>query len=260
MQINRNDSQDLRISVVIPALNEGQNLRYVLPFIPSIVSEVILVDGNSTDDTVTVAKRLLPEIRIVKQTARGKGNALQAGFAASTGDIIVMLDADGSTDPSEIPSFVQPLLEGYDCAKGSRFMKSGSSNDITFVRRLGNYLLCQLVNRLFHTQGSDLCYGYNAFWKHCLNRVDINCNGFEVETQIYLRMHKAHLKIAEVPSIENQRIYGKSNLHTFRDGWRVLRTIMKEWRKDQPFLPQPEYDIPTLYMKEEAVVREKILV
>jgi glycosyltransferase involved in cell wall biosynthesis len=262
MQFLKNNDQDIpnvHVSVVIPTLNEAQNLRYVLPFIPSMVSEVILVDGNSTDDTVTVAKQLLPEVRIINQTRRGKGNALQAGFAASTGDIIVMLDADGSTDPTEIPSFVQPLLEGYDCAKGSRFIKSGSSHDITFVRRLGNYLLCQLVNTLFHTRSSDLCYGYNAFWKHCLNRVDINCDGFEVETQIYLRMHKAQLKIAEVPSIENQRIYGTSNLHTLRDGWRVLRTIMKEWLRDQSALPQPHNDMPALHAEKEAPVREKIL-
>jgi glycosyltransferase involved in cell wall biosynthesis len=252
------DRQSIHVSVVIPTLNEAQNLRYVLPFIPPMVSEVILVDGNSTDDTVTVAKQLLPEVRIVKQTGRGKGNALQAGFAASRGDIIVMLDADGSTDPGEIPGFVQPLLDGYDCAKGSRFMERARSHDITFVRRLGNYLLCQLVNTLFHTRCSDLCYGYIAFWKHCLNHVNINCDGFEVETQIYLRMHNAQLKIAEVPSIENLRIYGQSNLHTFRDGWRVLRTIMKEWVSDRSPLAQSQYDIPTLHVKEEVPIREKV--
>ncbi len=252
--------QSIPVSVVIPTLNEAQNLRYVLPFIPPMVSEVILVDGNSTDGTVATAKQLLPEIRIVKQTGRGKGNALQAGFAASTGDIIVMLDADGSTDPTEIPNFVQPLLEGYDCAKGSRFMKGGSSHDITFIRRLGNYLLCQIVNTLFHTRSSDLCYGYNAFWKHCLNRVDINCDGFEVETQIYLRMRKAQLKIAEVPSIENQRIYGKSNLHTFRDGWRILGTIMTEWVRDQSSSRRSQRNIPTSYVEEAAPIREKITV
>src|SRR5437899_9420742 len=87
------------ISVVIPARNEAQNLRHVLPYIPSIVSEVILVDGHSTDDTIAVAQQLLPSIRIIKQPGKGKGDALRAGFAACTGDIIVMLDADGSADP-----------------------------------------------------------------------------------------------------------------------------------------------------------------
>ena len=216
------------ISVVIPTRNEAQNLRYVLPYLPSSVTEVILVDGHSVDNTIAEAQRLLPSIKIIEQVGKGKGDALRAGFAACTGDIIVTLDADGSTDPTEIPRFVQPLLEGYDCAKGSRFMKSGSSHDITFVRLLGNYLLGQFMNMLFHTRSSDFSYGYNAFWKHCLDRVDITCDGFEGEMQIYLHMYKAHLKIAEVPSIENLRIYGKSNLYPLHDGWRILRIIMEE--------------------------------
>src|SRR5436189_2468097 len=96
-----------RISVVIPALNEGPNLQHVLPYIPSFVEEVILVDGNSTDDTVSVARTLLPHILIIQQKGKGKGNALKEGFAACTGDIIVMMDADGSTDPKEIPRFIE---------------------------------------------------------------------------------------------------------------------------------------------------------
>ena len=219
-----------RISVVIPALNEAQNLQYVLPHIPLTVSEVILVDGHSTDGTIAVAQRLLSSIRIVKQKGRGKGNALRAGFAACTGDIIVMLDADGSADPGEIPRFVEALKLGDDFAKGSRFLQGGGSHDITALRWGGNYTLCRLVNILFGTRFSDLCYGYNAFWRHCLDCIEIDCDGFEVETLISLRIHKANLKIVEVPSFEHPRRYGYSNLHTFRDGWRVLRTIMKELR------------------------------
>src|SRR5713226_2654188 len=110
-----------RISVVIPARNEAPNLRYVLPSIPPVVDEVILVDGCSTDNTVEVAQDLLPSIRIIRQKGRGKGDALRLGFAASSGDIIVMLDADGSADPQEISRFVEVLMAGNDFAKGSRF-------------------------------------------------------------------------------------------------------------------------------------------
>jgi glycosyltransferase involved in cell wall biosynthesis len=217
-----------RISVVIPSRNEAQNLHYVLPRIPSIVSEVILVDGHSIDDTVAVARQLLPTIRVIHQVGKGKGDALRIGFAACKGDIIVMLDADGSADPGEIQSFVDALLHGYDFAKGSRFLQGAGSHDITPLRRLGNYALSQLVNLLFWTRFSDLCYGYNAFWKHCLDSVQIDCDGFEVETLINLRMHRANFNIVEVPSFEHQRIYGESNLRAFRDGWRVLKTIWKE--------------------------------
>ena len=223
-----------RVSVVIPTHNEARNLYHVLPQIPSMVSEVVLVDGHSTDDTVSLAQQLLPGIRIIKQKGKGKGNALRSGFAACSGDIIVMLDADGSTNPNEIPRFVEALLRGNDFAKGSRFTEGGGSDDITFLRSLGNYVFCKLVNALFLAQFSDLCYGYNAFWKHCLDSMQIDCDGFEVETLISLRIHKANLKIIEVPSFEHLRIHGQSNLRTFRDGWRVLKTIIRERRITSP--------------------------
>ena len=216
------------ISVVIPTRNEAPNLCHVLPYIPTTVSEVVLVDGHSVDDTIEEAKRLLPSIKIMEQRGKGKGDALKTGFAACTSDIIVMLDADGSADPREIPRFVDTLLQGYDFAKGSRFLEGGGSADITHLRRWGNSLLSRAVNMLFRTRFSDLCYGYNAFWRRCLNQVIVDSDGFEVETLINIRMHKAKLKISEVPSFEHARIHGQSNLRTFQDGWRVLQTILRE--------------------------------
>ena len=217
-----------RVSVVIPARNEAKNLRHVLPFIPALVDEIVLVDGQSVDNTITVAQQLFPTIRVIQQSGKGKGDALRVGFAACTGDIIVMLDADGSADPAEIPRFVEALIAGSDFAKGSRFVDGGGSHDITFLRRTGNYLLGTLVNLLFWTHFSDLCYGYNAFWKRCLDDINIDCDGFEIETLLNLRMHKAQFKIVEVPSFEYSRVHGESNLRTFRDGWRVLKTIVQE--------------------------------
>jgi glycosyltransferase involved in cell wall biosynthesis len=228
-----------RISVVIPALNEADNLPYVLPSVEEVASEVILVDGNSNDGTAAVARRLLPGIRIVQQTGKGKGNALRCGLAACTGDIVVMMDADGSTDPIEIPRFVDALMDGADVAKGSRFLGAGGSADITPLRRFGNNVLNGIVNQLFQTPFTDLCYGYIALWRVCLDFFDIDCDGFEVETQINLRARKANLKIVEVPSYEHLRRHGASHLNTFRDGWRVLKMIGQEWASGYSTIKTP---------------------
>ncbi len=254
------NQQRPRISVVIPTHNEAQNLYHVLPRIPSILSEVILVDGHSTDDTSVVAQRLLPSICIIEQTGKGKGDALKVDFAACTGDIIVMLDADGSTDPNEIPRFVEALLEGNDFAKGSRFTKGGGSRDISPLRNFGNYGLCRLVDALYLTKFSDPCYGFNALWRYCLGYINIDCDGFEVETLISLRIHKANLKIIEVPSFEHRRIHGQSNLHTFRDGWRVLKMIMKERERGVPPLPQKRQSATLSSITEPSSQSEEIVI
>lgn len=223
-----------RVSVVIPARNEAKNLPYVLPRIPFWVHEVILVDGNSTDGTADVARALIPTIRVVGQDGKGKGNALRAGFAACTGDIIVMLDADGSTDPAEIPAYVGALLSGADFAKGTRFIQGGGTSDMEFHRKIGNWGLTTLVRTLFGGNYSDLCYGYNAFWAHVLPRLNLDADGFEIETLMNVRALRQGLLVAEVPSFEYDRIFGTSNLHAVRDGLRVLRTIFQEWVKPVP--------------------------
>jgi glycosyltransferase involved in cell wall biosynthesis len=217
-----------RVSVVIAAMNEAENLPYVLERLPEGLHELIVVDGHSVDDTVAVARRLCPDVRIVAQTGRGKGKALADGFAICTGDIIVALDADGSTDAAEIPRFVAALTNGADFVKGSRFAQGGSSADITRTRSLGNYFLNTFVNVLYGTHYTDLCYGYNAFWARCLPYMRVDCDGFEVETLINVRIAKAGLVVHEVPSYEHPRMHGSSNLHAVRDGSRVLRTILRE--------------------------------
>jgi hypothetical protein len=217
-----------RVSVVIPALNEADNLPRVLARLPEFADEVILVDGHSTDDTIAVARAVRPDIRVVTQNDRGKGNALACGFALCTGDIIVMLDADGSTDPAEIPLFIAKLLDGADLVKGSRYAEDGGSDDLTAVRRYGNALLTGTVNVLFHTRFTDLCYGYMAFWRRCLPQLAIDRPGFEVETLLTLRAARAGLCVAEVPSTERIRVSGESHLRPVHDGLRVLWTITEE--------------------------------
>jgi glycosyltransferase involved in cell wall biosynthesis len=230
-----------RVSVVVPAINEEGNLPYVLPKIGVWVDEVILVDGRSTDRTLEVARQLLPELKIVHQTGVGKGDGLRAGFAAATGDIIVMLDADGSTDPKEIPVFVGALVAGAEFTKGTRFAQGAGTEDMTLLRRLGNRGLLLFVRMLYGGQFSDLCYGYIAFWKRVLPAIDPDSDGFAIETQMSVRALKAGLRISEVPSFERRRIHGKSNLRAVPDGWMILKTIVRERfrrRSEQARAPQ----------------------
>jgi glycosyltransferase involved in cell wall biosynthesis len=234
-------TREPRVSVVIPALNEARNLREVLPTLPP-VHEVVVVDGGSVDGTIETARELLPGVVTVTQVRRGKGNALAAGFAHVTGDVVVMFDADGSADPAEIPRFVEALLEGADFAKGSRFRSGGGSMDITPIRRWGNRFLQTLMNISFRTRFTDLCYGYNAFWADLIPLLELPepglrvpagtpmlwGDGFEIETLIHCRFAGADLTITEVPSVERRRLHGESNLRALSDGWRVLRTLRTE--------------------------------
>jgi nucleotide-binding universal stress UspA family protein len=234
---DRRQGRRTKVSVVVPAMNEGRNIGQVLSRLPDDIYEVILVDGNSHDDTIEAARAAYPEIRVLTQSGRGKGDAFRTGFAAVTGNLIVMLDADGSADPAEISSFVEALEAGADFAKGSRFLEGGGSDDITGLRSLGNACLSGTANLLHGTHFTDLCYGYNAFWARCLPFISLDVPGFEVETLINLRIAGAGMKITEVPSYESSRLYGQSNLKTFRDGFRVLGTILREARRRRAIGP-----------------------
>jgi glycosyltransferase involved in cell wall biosynthesis len=247
------------VSVVVPALNEARNIPHVFERIPQDVHEVILVDGFSVDGTVAVARELMPDVRILRQTRMGKGNAVACGVAAATGDIIAMVDADGSADPAEIPRFVEALLAGADFAKGSRFLEGGGSSDITRLRTFGNHLLTTFFDKCYGRNYTDLCYGFNAFWRRHAPVIGLDAtspaptngdgrlwgDGFEVETLIHVRVAKAGLIVTEVPSFEHPRLHGASNLSAFRDGRRVLKTILSERRGiRRPATTQPPIYLP----------------
>lgn len=215
------------LTVVIPTLNEAANIGWVLERLPTYVDEVILVDGRSTDGTCELARQLRPDIRIVHELSPGKGAALRAGFAAATGDFVVMIDADGSMDPSEIDAFVHALGAGHDLVKGSRFLEPGGSEDLTPIRRWGNVVLRTLVNVLYGARQTDLCYGYMALRRSAIPVLALQGDGFEIETEIVTRAFRAGLRVGEVGSFESNRRNGESHLVAFRDGPRVLRTLLK---------------------------------
>ena len=242
------------VSVVIPARNEQQNIEWVLERLPD-AHEVILVDGCSTDDTVAVARSLRPDIVVLSDHGRGKGDALRVGFNAASGHFVVMLDADGSMDPGEIPRFVDALIDGHDVVKGSRLLPDGGSADLSRLRSTGNRALCVMVNLLYRAHFTDLCYGYFAFRRSCLPLLKLCTDGFEIETEMVVCSLKAGLRITEVPSYELQRLHGASNLNAARDGARVLFTLLRRRVSQFPGRLHNPWGVPVT-LPHQAVVRD----
>lgn len=249
------------VTAVIPARNEAENIPWVIRRLPSFVTEVIVVDGSSDGETSAAAVACGPHVRVIRQRAIGKGAALAAGLAAASGEVAVILDADGSMDPAEVPSLISALLAGADVAKGSRIIAGAGSADLSWLRRRGNAVLTALANRLYRRHWTDLCYGYAALWTDLLPTLDLKRtslntpgkvasrmvrrlrrgvgygHGFEIEAILLARCARLGLRIAEVPSYEHRRRSGASQLVTFRDGARVLTALLTEARYRAPASP-----------------------
>jgi glycosyltransferase involved in cell wall biosynthesis len=232
------------IGLILPAMNEESNLASFLNRIPDFVDEVIVIDGNSHDRTYLVAKTNESVKVAVKQRAKGKGAALSLGFSLAKSDIILIMDVDGSMSENEIESFVKSIQEGYDLVKGSRYLPSSDSGsyDLTLIRSVGNRVLTKIANRVFRTKWTDLAYGFAAFRIEAIHHLGLttyDClggffshkaygQGFEIETLMFTRAVKSGLKVKEIPSFENKRILGSSNLRAIRDGVRVLIALVVE--------------------------------
>ena len=236
------------VSLVLPCFNEVNNLEVVFSRIPDYVTEVVFVDGGSTDGSIDKALSLRPDLVLLGQHAPGKGLALIIGLLAASSDIVVMADTDCSTDLGEMDAFMAALIGGADLAKGTRHLPPGGSDDFTHVRRVGNWVLSKLVNILYGTKWTDLAYGYAAFWTDAINRIGLQeiyelevseeaassrrpqhyGHGFEIETLLFCRTAASGFRVVEVTSFEHVRVLGSSNLSAIRDGFRVLRGISEE--------------------------------
>jgi glycosyltransferase involved in cell wall biosynthesis len=220
------------VTVVIPTLNEERNIADVIGELKRIgFLDILVIDGNSKDETARIAREL--GVNLIFQNGHGKGTALRQVFSYGglKGNIVVMMDADGSMDPKELFSFVEALKPEVDVAKGSRFIHGGYSEDMTFPRKVGNLLFVALSNLLMHTKYTDLCYGFAAFKRGAIEKLypGLTSENFEIEAEIFLRSKKLGLNVTEVPSIELRRKNGKSNLKAIQDGFLILRTILREF-------------------------------
>lgn len=217
------------LSIIIPTLNEEQNIGEVLAEIEKLYQyyeELIVVDGGSKDATVTVCQNY--NSHLVNQEGKGKGNAIKTGVQRSTSEYILIIDGDGSHNPEEIRQFVQAISQGADVVKGSRFLEDAITYDMNLFRRLGNQFFVWLANTLFGTRFTDLCYGYLACRTALFHEMRICETGFAIDTEIFLKSQKKGARIVEIPSIEFERKSGKSNLRVIPDGLRILYVILHE--------------------------------
>jgi glycosyltransferase involved in cell wall biosynthesis len=218
------------VGVAIPAFNEEKNIGQVLNRLNNIgYNNILVIDGLSKDGTLKVAQE--NGAKIVLQDGRGKGQAVRQVLSHHylDSDVLVLMDADGSMSAEEVPRFVEALQRGADVVKGSRFISGGGSYDMTALRRFGNYLMTSTVNIMCASQYTDLCYGFVAFNRKAIKELApvLETNNFEIETEVFIKAQKLGLKVVEVPSIEYRRKSGKSNLHTFSDGYKIMKTIFE---------------------------------
>jgi hypothetical protein len=220
------------VSLLIPALNEAKNIAVLLNKLAVIlptIAQITVVDGGSTDGTADVATAL--GATTILQQGTGKGDALRQAFRDNLSDeIVVVMDADGSNRPEEIPQLVAAIVKGADIAKGSRFLKGGGSTDLSYIRKMGNKLFVSLVNHAWSTEYTDLCYGFLALKLDALKRLVplLESKHFQIETEICIKARKLGLKVVEVPSGELKRRHGDSKLRGFRDSLRIAKTILDE--------------------------------
>ena len=226
------------VSVIIPTLNEVGNIEKVLMELLKFkfINEILIIDAHSTDGTLELVRKFSKKHKKIKlelQRGEGKGSALREGFEKFSGEIVLIMDADLSHDTKEIPDMVQPIVDGkVDAVLASRFLKGGGSEDITKFRTFGNMVFCFLVNSFWDVNYTDLCYGYRAFKKEVIEKLNLESDGFEIETEISIEMAKKGIKFMEIPSFEYARRSGKGKLETFRDGWRILFIILKKLLSD----------------------------
>lgn len=220
------------VTVIIPTLNEERSIAEVIQQVNHMgYHSIVIIDGNSKDRTVEIAKEF--GVDVIIQNGRGKGSALRQVFNHDglNGDAIVMMDADGSMNPKEIPGLIKALNSESDLSKGARFLHYGYSEDLNLIRRIGNLFFVFLVNCFWSANYTDLCYGFVAFRRAAIEKLypHLKSRNFEIEAEIFIKAKKLGLKVVEVPSIELRRRYGKSNLNAFKDGFQIFQTIVREF-------------------------------
>ncbi|MFH8623192.1 glycosyltransferase family 2 protein [Streptomyces vietnamensis] len=225
-------SGTLTVSLVLAARPDGGDpgaaLDRLLDQVPPTVREVVLIGGPAGRSE----ERAGLTVRRLGTWDFARGDIPHAGLLAATGDLIVLMNADGSMSPHEIPHYLHYLESGYDFVKGSRFIAGGDYADYPLSRRLGHRALLRVAHRLYGQHLTDLWYGFCAFRRPFVDLLDLREDGVELGAELVAHALHYGLRVAEVPSLElprrHERRRGPSHPRTLRDGARILGTLLDE--------------------------------
>ena len=224
----------LLISVIIPAYNEEPNLGLVLEDTKHILQkmgvphEIIVVNDGSRDDTANVARKH-SVILIDYDKNLGKGAALIKGFRRARGNIVVTMDADGSHRAEDIPFLLSPMLNGgsLEAIVGSRFVDEKGRRSTSSLHLIGNRIINALILMATGRYISDSQSGFRAYKKNALGKIALHSSGFDIESEMTIKMLKKGFKFMEIPIRCDPRMNGLTRVNAFQDGFNIVKTIIK---------------------------------
>lgn len=216
----------MKVTLLIPARNEADCIGTVLADVdPAVIDEVIVVDGHSTDGTPELVREM--GFKVVDQEGLGYGLAIRTGVKHASGDVITMVDADGSYRLEDIPLLLDCLKKGYDIAYGSRYLPGSGSADDTPIRYAGNMIFTGLLRLMHGVKISDSLFLYVAAHRKVFEALPMTSTGFDYCIEFPIRAHKMGFTYTEVPSFEKARVAGDSKVNAMSDGVMILRTMLR---------------------------------
>lgn len=218
-------------TILIPAKNEASGIRQIIRSVKPYADEIIVIDGHSTDDTYALAKK--EGVIVIRDGGRGRGDGVKTGLAAASGDIVVLFDADGSHEPSDIPALIKPIVgKKADLVIASR--RTGGSFDRnmdidSLVRSFGADFLTMLVNLRFHSKFTDILYSFRAIRRSSIRKLHLHCDNFAIEQELIVCALRTNLTVTEIPSRERARAWGETKLATIAGVGLLATLILQLW-------------------------------
>lgn len=227
---NPTNQQSLKdVSLVIATFNEEESIKYVLDELSQYgLGEIIIVDGNSSDNTKEIVETY--GIKFIIQSKKGWGSAVKEGIGLSTLPFVTYMDGDGSYNPKALQE-MRNLIDTNDAVFCSRYKDGAKSPDDTFIRAMGNRIFTMIVKRLFGPKITDSLFFYPMFKKNILENLDLDSDDFTLCLELPVKVHQMRLKYVEILSEERERYAGVTKVNALTDGFKILLGILSLWKK-----------------------------